>query len=197
MDSVFNHTTNKIFNLWITHKFAFLFSHLNNIWVGSEYAKHSQTVLTNSWNTWVHQTPHTYSEKYFQSSVWVDSKFISRIFYSNPLQTHEEAYLLGKYSLWVHPKYTKPSVEYKLRSQDSVCWGRLDSQSYSTMSNSALLRAKILALVNTKIIALHESQNCTRSAMALWRAKMEIALTVQYGGLHDSLVSFRNSSSLF
>ncbi len=32
--------------------------------------------------------------------------------------------LLGKYSLWVHPKYTKPSAEYKLRSQDSVCMNR-------------------------------------------------------------------------
>ena len=60
-------------------------------------------------------------EKYFLSWGWVDSKFISSSFYSNPLRTHEEAYLLGKYSLWVHPKYTKPSAEYKLRSQDSVC----------------------------------------------------------------------------
>ncbi len=33
----------------------------------------------------------------------------------------EEAFLLGKYSLWDYPKYTKPSAEYKLRSQDSVC----------------------------------------------------------------------------
>ncbi len=55
------------------------------------------------------------------SWVWVDSKCISSSFYSNPLRTHEEAYLLGKYSLWVHPKYTKPSAECNLRSQDSVC----------------------------------------------------------------------------
>ncbi len=46
---------------------------------------------------------------------------ISSNFNLNPLRTHEEAYLLGKYSLWVHPKYTKPSAEYKLRIQDSVC----------------------------------------------------------------------------
>ena len=63
MDTVFIHTTNRIFNLGITHIFAFIISHLNNIWVGSEYVRYSQTILTFSWNTQVCQTPHTYSGK--------------------------------------------------------------------------------------------------------------------------------------
>ena len=63
MDSAFIHTVNRLFNLGIMHKFAFIISHLNYILVVSEYERYSQTILIFSWKTWVCQAPHTYSGK--------------------------------------------------------------------------------------------------------------------------------------
>ncbi len=51
----------------------------------------------------------------------LDSKFISSSFYSNPFRTHEEAYLLGKCSLWVHKFMAVKHQIYENTSTSVVC----------------------------------------------------------------------------